>query len=275
MTKREKLHSLFTTYLRCVIIGCGVHAGNKASGINTAMYYGPSIMIAANIKIGNFSGRRSGLIMSIPFFVTNFVAVMISFLVVDKFGRRYSMLRALPVMAASMVVVAIGMFTLPKPSTDGSLDQGNSASGYMAIIGLIVFLIFYGIGMGPIVWTVASEIFPLHIAGTANSLAITAAWLTNFVISEVFPFMLKDKLKGWAFIMLAGFCILTWLLVYFMLPETANKSIEDNLKAILGSGFKHAEIKSASNEATRPDEAEPKKVTVAQTDSKTEKAVSV
>ena len=45
------MHSLFTTYLRCLVIGCGVQAWQQLVGINTAMYFGPDILIQAGVSI--------------------------------------------------------------------------------------------------------------------------------------------------------------------------------------------------------------------------------
>ena len=77
------------------------------------MYYGPAIMIAANITIGNYSDKISALILNIPLSLTNAVGTIISILVIDRLGRRYVMLRTLPVIVFAFLVVAAGMFTLP------------------------------------------------------------------------------------------------------------------------------------------------------------------
>ena len=106
----------------------------------------------------------------------------------------------------------------------------------MAFFGTLLFLLFFGIGMSSTPWAVCSEVFPLHVIGTANSLTTTTNWLSNFVVAWFFPLMLnKDGLKGWAFVLLAIFSGISWLFIYLMLPETANKSIEVILKSILGS----------------------------------------
>jgi len=234
LTERQRLHSLFTTYRRCLVIGCGVQAAQQFSGINTAMYYGPAIMIAANITIGNYSDKISALILNIPLSFTNAVGTILSILLIDRLGRRYLMLRSLPVIVFAFFVVSAGMFTLPTTTTDT-----NSVGGDLAFVGTLLFLLCFGIGMSSTPWAVCSEVFPLHVIGTANSLTTTTNWLSNFVVAWFFPLMLdKDALKGWAFVLLAIFAGLSWLFIYVMLPETANKSIEVILKAILGDGYK-------------------------------------
>lgn len=194
------------------------------------MYYGPEIMIAANIKIGDYSDKVSGLILNIPLSLTNAVGTTLSIFFIDRMGRRYMMLRSLPVIVISLLVIASGMFALPKTETDGT-----SIGGDLAFFGTLMFLIAFGIGMSSTPWAVCSEIFTLHVIGTANSLTTTTNWVSNFIVAWFFPLMLNsDHLKGWAFVLLAFFSGVAWLFIYLMLPETANKSIKENVRAILG-----------------------------------------
>ena len=98
-----------------------------------------------------------------------------------------------------------------------------------------MFLLAFGIGMSSTPWAVCSEIFPLHVVGTANSLTTTTNWVSNFIVAWFFPLMLNsEKLKGWAFVLLALFSGLAWLFIYLLLPETANRTVKENVKAILG-----------------------------------------
>jgi len=197
------------------------------------MYYGPTMMIAANFKINKYNDKVSALLLNIPLAVTNAVGTVLSIFVIDRFGRRYLMLRSLPVMIVTLLLIAAGMFTLP------SAPNGEkSIGGDLAFSGTILFLLSFGVGMSSTPWAVCSEVFPMHVAGTANSLTTTSNWLSNFVVAQIFPLMLaKDGLKGWAFVILAISSCLSWLFIYLMLPETANKTISAILHAILGDKY--------------------------------------
>jgi len=208
------------------------------------MYYGPEIMIAANIKIGNYSDKLSGLILNIPLSLTNAVGTTLSIFFIDRLGRRYMMLRSLPFIVLTLLVVAGGMFALPPTQTDQT-----SVGGDLAFIGTLLFLLAFGIGMSSTPWAVCAEIFPLHVVGTANSLTTTTNWVSNFVVAWFFPLMLdSDALKGWAFVLLAIFAALAWLFIYLLLPETANKTQQENLKAILGENFQGIQSEALSKE---------------------------
>lgn len=88
-------------------------------------------------------------------------------------------------------------------------------------------------------WTVNSEIYPLHLIGTANSLAAATNWTTNAVVSEVFKILTGISIVSEVIVyyVLGLFCLLCFVFVYFMLPETANKTIEENIVQILGPDY--------------------------------------
>ena len=145
-------------------------------------------------------------------------------LVIDKLGRRYIMLRTIPFAAASWIIVAVGMWLNGHLSSDE--DSGLNAGSITAFTGIILFLLCFSIGMSATPWTVNSEIYPLHIIGSGNSVATTTNWLSNFIVASIFPLFL-DTTAGEviSFSVLAIFAVLAWVFVYILVPETANKPI--------------------------------------------------
>ena len=82
--------------------------------------------------------------------------------------------------------------------------------------------------MGSTPWTINAEIYPLHIAGTANSLSAFTNWMCNGVISTVFPIITQSDtlaIKVSIYFILAAFAVGCWLFTYFLIPETAGKPI--------------------------------------------------
>ena len=168
--------------------------------------------------------KQAALLLNIPLAGVNAIGTFISLLFIDKLGRRYLMLRTLPFAAASWIVVAIGMWLNGKSD---SSDSGLNAGSIMAFTGVILFLLSFSIGMSSTPWTVNSEIYPLHIIGSGGSVATTTNWLSNFVVATIFPLTLTTTAGEVAsFSVLAIFAVLAWVFIYFLLPETANKSIQ-------------------------------------------------
>jgi hypothetical protein len=77
-------------------------------------------------------------------------------------------------------------------------------------------------------WTLITEIFPIHVIGTAVSLATFSNWMTNFFVATVFPLALQTEVgRICIFILLAFMCLSAWVFVYCLIPETANREIKE------------------------------------------------
>ena len=216
MTEMERLRSLFTTYRPCLIIGCSMQAFQQLIGINTAMYYGPDILKEAGITFPGLDDDTSALLLNIPLASINAIGTLISVFIIDRLGRRYILLRTLPFVILGWVVVATGMGIAGNP-------DNKSTGGMISFVGLIIFLLFFSIGVSS---TVNAEIYPIHVIGTASSLSTTTNWATNAVVASVF-LLTTSTVVGQVitYSILALFGLLCLIFVYFKVPETANKEI--------------------------------------------------
>ena len=80
--------------------------------------------------------------------------------------------------------------------------------------------------MSGTVWSVNTEIYPIHLIGTANSMATATNWLSNFLVSSLFLTITETQAgKVYAYLILAFFSVSAWIFIYFLLPETNGKSI--------------------------------------------------
>ena len=93
--------------------------------------------------------------------------------------------------------------------------------------------------MGPVPWTVNAEIYPLHVIGTANSIAASSNWIANFFVAEVFKIITSISLTAEIimYLLLGFFSLLTFLFVWYFMTETAGKTIEEILEDTLGQGY--------------------------------------
>ena len=102
-------------------------------------------------------------------------------------------------------------------------------------LALIMFLIFFSIGMGPIVWTVNSEIYPIYLTGTANAVSTANNLLYTFMVSSFLLSLTETDVGKMATFGLMGFTALACtVFVYYFLPETANRNITENVQNIIG-----------------------------------------
>jgi len=159
LSEWQRLKQLFTTYRKCLFIGCMLQAWQQLMGINTAMYYGPDIMLTAGITVPGFSEDESAILLNIPLAFVNAMGNLTQTFVIDSFGRRYIMLRAVPFCILGWTITATGMYLI------GYTE--SSVGPWIAIAGIIMFLAAFSFGFSAQPWAVNTEIYPLTVIGTA------------------------------------------------------------------------------------------------------------
>ncbi|XP_067683406.1 proton myo-inositol cotransporter-like [Haliotis asinina] len=98
---------------------------------------------------------------------------------------------------------------------------------WMSTLGLALYLMFFAPGMGPMPWTINSEIYPLWARSTGNSLSAATNWICNLLVSMTFLTMTETLTKYgtyWLFVVIA---VLALIFFIVFLPETKGKSLED------------------------------------------------
>lgn len=110
--------------------------------------------------------------------------------------------------------------------------------------GILLYLVFFSISLGPIPWTVNSEIYPLHLRGVGNSLATTVNWVSNYAVSQVFLLVTQESTgQVITFEFIAACCVGTWFFVYKLLPETKGRSIESIVNELCPHAQQHLPLK--------------------------------
>ena len=192
------------------------------------MYYGPSIILATGIKIGKFEpgDPELGVLLNIPLAFINALGSGVASLFIDRLGRRFIMLRTLPGVLFSCLIVTASFYM----SLFGESEQIKMAGNYISMAGLVLYLSFFSVGMSSTVWSVNTEIYPIHLIGIATSIATATNWGSNFVVSSLFlSIMETDTGKVIAFAILGGFTALCFVFVYYLLPETKGRPVLENV----------------------------------------------
>ena len=124
-------------------------------------------------------------------------------------------------LALCMIGLSVGMYLI-------YFENLVKAGSIVSITSLFLYLASFSPGMGPQPWTVNSEIYPLHLRGTAVSLSTTANWLANYLVSSVFlSTTATDTGKVASYSVIAVFCVLAFIFIFFLLPETKEKSLDE------------------------------------------------
>ena len=179
----------------------------QISGINTVIDYAPKILLAAGVEINNALLQTSlvGLI--------NFIFTFVAILFIDKLGRRTLYLIGSMGMVITLVLLAISFYL--------------KMEGIFTLICILAFIACFASCIGPVFWTLLSEIFPNRIRGKAIAFASFTQWIFNFFVVLLFPHFLASVGGTKTFLFLAIMSLLQWLFTFLYVPETKGKSLEE------------------------------------------------
>ena len=126
--------------------------------------------------------------------------------------------------------MAVTLFALVYAFANGTLDANNklqlSASlGTLALLAANLYVIFFNVSWGPIMWVMLGEMFPNQIRGSALAVCGFAQWFANYVIAQTFPRMAEWSLAG-AYTFYAVSAVVSFFLVQKFIRETKGKELE-------------------------------------------------
>jgi MFS family permease len=178
------------------------------SGINNAFNYSTVFLKA------NGMDESAIVLIAILMNVFNVLVTLLSVYLMDRAGRRLLLLISTIGMAAATVLLTAAL-TLP----------GHSFTTALSVVSVVLFVAFFGIGLGPVPWLLPAEIMPAETRALASSIAASTNWLANFVASQAF-LVIANLLGGYAFVPFGGCLVLGALFVMKVVPETKGKSLE-------------------------------------------------
>lgn len=108
-----------------------------------------------------------------------------------------------------------------------SMTQGIGLNTWLVLTGLVLYLAAFAPGMSPMPWTINSEIYPMWARSFCYSIATAVNWMFNLLISMSFISLTEVLTTHGAFYMYAAISSVGWLLLFWKLPETRGRSLED------------------------------------------------
>ncbi len=185
--------------------------GQQFCGINVIAYYSSQIFLDANLS------ELSALGASMGFGAINWLFALPAFFTIDTFGRRNLLLTTFPLMALCLFFTGFS-FLIPEDS---------DARIACVALGIYLFAMVYSVGEGPVPFTYSAEAYPLYIRAQGMSLATATTWFFNFVLSITWPSLLAAFGSAGAFCWYAGWNVVLFFGVLFLLPETKGKTLEE------------------------------------------------
>ncbi len=143
----------------------------QVTGINTIIYYAPTIFQMAGFNTAA-SAISTTIIVGIAFVL--FTVLALPF--VDSLGRRFLLFVGLAAMSISLAML----------SWSFAIHHHSSSLKWLTLISMLVFIAGFAISLGPIMWLMIAEIFPLKVRGLGASLATCINWGSNWLVAITF-----------------------------------------------------------------------------------------
>jgi len=200
--------------LPIVWVGIGLSVFQQLVGINVAFYYSSTLWQSVGID------PSSSFFYSFTTSIINIIGTVIAMVLVDRVGRKPLALVGSVGMA---IALAFEAWAFSADLVDGKLPE---TQGVVALVAAHVFVLFFALSWGVVVWVFLGEMFPNRIRAAALGVAASAQWIANWAITASFPSLSDWNLSG-TYIIYTVFAVLSIPFVLRYVKETKGKSLEE------------------------------------------------
>lgn len=200
---------------RVFLIGLGLAVIQQITGINTIMYFAPTILQQTGL------GSQAALTATIANGVVAVLASAFSLYLIGRVGRRPLLITGQLGIVASLIAIGVAFSFHAEPGTGAS-----TLRSYLILARMLAFLVFQQAAVSPVTWVMLSEIFPIKIRGLGMGAAVLLLWLVNALVTFTFPILLAGVGGTTTFLVFAALNVLAAAAAARKIPETRNRSLE-------------------------------------------------
>ncbi|MFF0988761.1 sugar porter family MFS transporter [Kocuria nitroreducens] len=200
-----------------VWVGIGLAALQQFVGINVIFYYSTVLWQAVGFT------EADSFTITVITSIVNVAVTIVAIALVEKVGRRRLLLIGSAGMTLSLATLAVLFATADV--VNGQPELGPTA-GPLALVAANLFVVFFGVSWGPMMWVLLGEMFPNQIRGAALAVAGFVQWIANWVVTVTFP-SLADFSLGFAYGLYAFFGLISLIFTIKMVRETTGIELED------------------------------------------------
>lgn len=190
-----------------VLVGIGLAVFQQITGINTIIYYSPAIL-----QQSGFPSAKAAILAAALIGVANVVVALVAMVLVDRLGRRFLLLLSTGSMAVSLAFIGAAFH--------------QKAAGPVVFVEIICYCLAFGVGLGPVMWLLISEIYPTRIRGQAMSLATLSVWGANWLVAVTFLSLLNHAGPARTFWLYGVISAAAFIFCYVFVPETKGRTLE-------------------------------------------------
>ncbi|WP_432494798.1 sugar porter family MFS transporter [Kineococcus auxinigenes] len=196
---------------RVLFIAIGLAVFQQLTGINSIMYYGTQLLQEVGFS------ANGALIANTANGAFSLAGVLVGLRLINRVDRRTMLLVGFTGTTVAHLLVGIFSTVLPP----------GLLRGYV-ILALVVAFVFVMQGtIGPLVWLMLAEIFPLKLRGFGLGVAVFLLWVTNFLVGLSFPQLVAGVGISSTFFIFAALGVAALVFIKTSVPETRGRSLEE------------------------------------------------
>jgi sugar porter (SP) family MFS transporter len=202
--------------LPVVWIGIALSVFQQFVGINVIFYYSSTLWHSVGFS------ESDAFNITVATSIVNVLVTLVAIALVDKVGRKPLLLVGSAGMAVTLGMMAVA-FSHAVGTGAALTLPGNW--GPVALVAANLYVVFFGLSWGPMVWVLLGEMFPNRIRAIALAVAASAQWIANFVITATFPSLAEMGLT-FAYGLYAAFAVISFVFVQRAVRETKGMELE-------------------------------------------------
>lgn len=199
-----------------LIVGIGIGVFQQFSGINTVIYYAPTIF-----QLAGYESDSVAILATAGVGLFNVLMTVVAVFLMDKVGRRPLLLTGLAGMVLSLCALGYAFYIKDAAGADASMVP------IICLVSLLLYVGSFAISLGPIFWLLISEIYPTKIRGFAMGLATMIQWGANLAVTASFPLMIATFQPFGTFWLFTALCTGAWIFAFYLMPETKGVTLEE------------------------------------------------
>jgi MFS transporter, SP family, galactose:H+ symporter len=191
-----------------LIVGIGLAIFQQITGVNTIIYYTPTIL-----QIAGYHSASTAILATVLVGGVNLVATVVSLSLLDRVGRR-------PLLLVGIAGMTFGLAHL------GYSFGVRHVSASAVLLAVIIYLASFAVSLGPIFWLLISEIYPTTVRGQAMSLATVTIWIADLLVSISFLSLVGALGARDSFWLYGVACVAAFFFSLRLVPETKDRTLE-------------------------------------------------
>ena len=208
--------------IRAIVwVGIMLAVFQQLVGINVIFYYGSTLW-----QLAGFTEADS-LKINIVSGAVSIAACFVTIVLIDRIGRKPLLLIGSAGMAITLFVMVYCFSHATIDPTDAHKIVLSPNLGMVAVVAANIYVIFFNVSWGPVMWVMLGEMFPNQIRGSALAVAGFFQWFANYLIAQSFPVMAAGIGLTWSYTFYGVCAVISFFLVQKFIHETKGKELEE------------------------------------------------